>query len=45
MAKESFASKDYMRNMKISDAQTTFSIRSSMIEVKFNYKSDKTYQE
>ena len=40
MTKESFGLQDYLKEMKLSDAKTKFSLRSNMTKVKMNMKSD-----
>ena len=40
MTKESFGFKDYLKQMKLSDARTKFRLRSNMTKVKMNRKSD-----
>ena len=40
MTTEDFELRQYIRNMNISDARVNFSIRSKMLNCKFNYKND-----
>ena len=39
MMNENFENKDYIQNMKLSDARTMFHLRSKMINCKYNFKS------
>ena len=39
MKEENFKTKDYIKNMKMNEAQTKFTIKTEMIDVKFNYKN------
>ena len=40
MVDEEFGLKDYVKNMKVEDARTNFSLRSKMVAAKFNYRND-----
>ena len=41
MISENFELKPYLSNLSLADARIKFKIRSEMLDVKFNYKSDK----
>ena len=43
MNEENFKMKDYIRSMKMLDAQEYFKFRTKMTNVKYNYKHDKGY--
>ena len=43
MLSEDFGMKDYIKNMKVEDAQVNFSLRSKMYRAKFNYRNDPKY--
>ena len=41
MKDESFGTKQYLKDLSLSDARLNFKIRSKMLNIKFNYKNDK----
>ena len=37
---DNFETKEYIRNMNVTDARVKFKLKTKMLEVKFNYKND-----